>query len=149
MRTNRKSSIVRATGVGAVVTALSLGGALSPGAAQAAGPGERPVGRAEGKVLSASLFGRQLDFGTSRAQTEWRDGRPVVAAEGVGLSALAGQTRSAAQLDTPGGGGRRCATPPPGMLAVPGAGPAVPTIDVSAACKAVSCRAEVGFGSSA
>src|SRR2546423_942973 len=140
MRTNRKSSFVGATWVGAVVVTV-----LSSGVAQAAGPGERPVGRAEGKVLSASLFGRQIDFGTSMARSEWRGRRPAVAAGGVGTGALAGQTRSAAQLDTPGGGGRRCATPPPGMLAVSGAGPAVPTLDVSAACGEASAAGDSGI----
>src|SRR6266550_2678573 len=139
MRTNRKTSIVSATWVCAV-----LATALSAGAAQAAGPGERPVGRAEGKVLSASLFGRQIDFGTSMARSDWREGRPAVAAEGVGTSALADQTRSAAALDTPGAGGRHCATPPPGMLAVAGAGPAVPTLDVSAACGEASASGDSG-----
>jgi hypothetical protein len=107
-------------------------------------PGERPVGRAEGKVLSASLFGRHIDFGTSLAVSQWRDGRPAVAAEGVGTSALAEQTRSAAQVDGPGAGGRRCATPPPGMLAVPAAGPAVPALDVGAACGEASAAGDAG-----
>jgi hypothetical protein len=137
MRINRQRKVV-----GTALVGVTLAAAVASGAAVAAGPGERMAGRAEGKVLSASLFGRQVDFGTSSAGSEWRDGRLAVSAEGVGLSALTEQTRSAAQLDAPGGGGRRCATPPPGLLTGPGAGLALPTVDVSAACGEASAAGD-------
>ncbi|MDQ1565790.1 MAG: hypothetical protein QOF96_670 [Actinomycetota bacterium] len=132
------------TTLAAVVVGAALATMAGTGGARAADDPPRLAGRAEAKVLSASLFGRPIDFGASRAESVWRDGRPAVTAEGLGTSALADQTRSAATLDAPGAGGRRCATPPAGLPAVPGAGPAGPTLDVGLTCGEASATGDAG-----
>jgi hypothetical protein len=121
----------------------ALAAMVGTGGARAADAPAWPAGRAEAKVLSASLFGRPIDFGASRAESGWRDGRLAVTAEGLGTSALADQTRSVATLDGP-GAGRRCATPPTALPAVPGAGAGGPTFDVGVACGEASAAGDAG-----
>ena len=145
MRTNRRSSRRGCrTTLAAAVVGAALATVAGTGGARAADAPPPLAGRAEAKVLSASLFGRPIDFGASRAESVWRDGRPAVTAEGLGTSALADETRSAATLDAPGAGGRRCATPPAGLPAVPGAGPGGPTLDVGLACGEASATGDAG-----
>jgi hypothetical protein len=136
----RKSSLVGAALVGVAAVAGWPAGLV--GVARAGGPGQAPVGRAEGRAVSATLFGRPVDFGASKAAREWRDGRVVVSAEGVGTSVLADRTTSAAELGAP-GGGRRCATPAPGLLALPGVS-TLPAVEAGAACGEADAAGDAG-----